>query len=214
MMRFQNREQAAQLLAAELAAWRGKHALVLAIPRGGVPMGRIVADALEGELDVVLVRKIGAPHNPEFAIGAVSESGWSQLSDDAVLAGASERYVQQERELQLEVIRQRRAQYRLVQAPISPTGRNVIVLDDGLATGATMLAALHAVRASRPQWLICAVPVASLEALAQVRRQCDEVVCLHATADFHAVGQFYLDFPQVEDSAAVAALAGRPAAGE
>jgi predicted phosphoribosyltransferase len=205
-MLFKSREHAAHLLAARLTAWRGQHPLILAIPRGGVPMGRIVAEALAGELDVVLVRKLGAPFDPEFAIGAVAESGWSFIDPDASGAGVSQAYIQSETLAQMAVMRARREQYTPVRPPIPRQGRIVIVLDDGLATGATMLAALHATRAEAPARLICAAPVASHEALARVKGQCDEVVCLSAPFDFQAVGQFYRSFPQVEDSEAIAAL--------
>lgn len=206
-MWFADRDDAADLLARALAPWRGQHPLVLAVPRGGVPMGRRIAAALDGELDVVLVRKLGAPGMPEFAIGAVDESGWAWLADHARLAGADDAYVARESAAQREVMRRRRARYTPVRPPIDPAGRVAIVVDDGLATGATMLAALHAVRARGPRWLICAVPVASREALALVRPWCDEAVCLSVPDDFAAVGQYYREFDQVDDDRVVPALA-------
>ena len=210
-MVFEDRIDAAQKLARALAKYRGKNPLVLAIPRGAVPMGRIVADELGGELDVVLVRKLGAPGNPEFAVGAVDESGWTYLADYAADVGASQSYLADETATQLVTMRARRALYTPARPPIDPAGRIVIVMDDGLATGATMIAALHSVRARHPARLVCAVPVAAPESLEKVRSHADEIVCLDAPFGFHAVGQFYRIFDQVPDHEVVAVLAGRKA---
>jgi len=208
-MAFEDRTDAARQLVAALARYRGKHPLVLAIPRGAVPMGRLIADALGGELDVVLVRKLGAPGNPEFAVGAVDEAGWEYIADYAAEVGASKTYLAEEADAQLATMRARRATYTPARAPVDPAGRIVIVVDDGLATGATMMAALHSVRARGPKRLVCAVPVAAPESLEKVRPHADEVVCLDTPAAFHAVGQFYRTFGQVEDREVVAALAGK-----
>jgi predicted phosphoribosyltransferase len=204
---FANRLDAARRLADALAAYRGRNPLVLAVPRGAVPMGRVIAQALGGELDVVLVRKLRSPFNPELAIGAVDESGWTYLNPDAGRAGADARHLESEKRVQLETLRRRRQRYTPSRAPAAPAGRVVIVIDDGLATGASMIAALHAVRARNPARLVCAVPVAAPGSLERVRPYADEVVCLEAPAAFHAVGQFYREFAQVEDEAVVAALA-------
>lgn len=207
---FATRIAAARELAKALERYRGAHPLILAIPRGAVPMGQVLAQELGGDLDVVLVRKLGAPHNPELAVGSIDETGWAYIADFASSVGADERYLQREQQTQLELLRKRRAAYTPARQAIDPQGRVVIVVDDGLATGATMIAALHAVRARQPQRLVCAVPVAAPECLERVRGYADEMICLHAPAGFYAVGQFYDEFEQVEDAEVVALLA-RPA---
>lgn len=203
---FRDRDDAARQLVTRLQAFRGQHPLVLAIPRGAVPMGRIVAEALGGDLDVVLVRKLCAPAQPELAVGAVDEHGWTYVSPYAESCGADAAYLAQEKQRQLNTMAQRRARYNAVRPSIDPNGRVVIVVDDGLATGATMLAALHGLRARQPARLICAVPVASPSALEAVRPLVHEVVCLQAPPGFEAVGQFYRAFPQVDDDEVVALL--------
>ena len=205
-MIFQDRAEAGEMLAEALAKWRGKNPLVVAIPRGAVPMGKIVARRLEGEFDVVLTRKLHAPGNPEFAIGAVDETGWIYRTESAVGTEASDRYVQAQAAAELETICRRRAQYTPERPPLDPKGRVVIVIDDGLATGATMIAALHALRMRRPARLICAVPVASPDAIEKVRAYADEVVCLQTPGFFYAVGQFYRSFPQIDDAEVIAQL--------
>lgn len=205
-MRFRDRADAAGKLAAALDACRGKSPLVLAIPRGAVPMGRVLAAELGGELDIVLVRKLRAPDSPELAVGAIDESGWAYVADYARSVGADDAYLREEKTRQLETLRRRRAQYTPQRAPHDAAGRIAIVVDDGLATGATMIAALHAVRAKKPARLICAVPVAAPESLEKVRPYADEVVCLATPREFHAVSQFYDAFPQVEDEEVVQLL--------
>jgi predicted phosphoribosyltransferase len=206
-MQFESRIDAARRLAQALASYKGRNPLVLAIPRGAVEMGRVLADELEGELDVVLVRKLGAPYSAEFAVGAIDETGWAYVADYARSAGADEAYLEREQRAQLELLRKRRAQYTPHRPPIDPEGRIAIVVDDGLATGATMIAALHAVRARQPERLVCAVPVAAPDSLELVRPYCDEVVCLEAPPGFFAVGQFYREFRQVEDDEVIELLA-------
>lgn len=211
-MIFRDRDQAAAMLAERLSDYKAQSPLVLAIPRGAVPMAKIVAQALGGDYDVVLVRKLGAPGNPEFAIGAVEESGWAYLSPSAGAAGADADYIERSKQRELDTIRRRRAQYSPLRPARDPKDRIVIVLDDGLATGSTMIAALHALRAQAPKKLVCAVPVAPPDTLNKVSAYCDDAVCLYATEDFRAVGQFYADFRQVEDDEVVEILRQKPTA--
>lgn len=211
---FADRIDAAERLADALRAYRDRHALVLAIPRGAVPMGAVLARRLHAQLDVVLVRKLRAPGAPEYAVGAIDETGWAYVSPYAGAAGATPEYLEQEKRTRLAELWRRRSLYSAGRAAIDPGGRVAIVVDDGLATGATMIAALHSVRARHPARLVCAVPVASPDSLEGVRPYADEVVCLKAPAGFSAVGQFYRSFPQVEDEEVAALLhaTGRTAA--
>ena len=206
MVLFKNREEAAGLLAEKLARYRGRHPLVLAIPRGAVPMGKVIADAIDGEMDVVLVRKLGAPGNPEFAIGSVGESGDVYLSTDARALSIGEDYIDREARKQMETIRRRRALYTPVRPGIDPRGRLVIVVDNGIATGATMIAALRAVRAKQPARLIAAVAVVPPETLRRIEPEADETVYLEAPEEFYAVGQFFQEFSQVTDEEVIALL--------
>jgi len=203
---FTDRCDAARRLSEALGRHRNQHPLILAIPRGAVPMAAVLAQRLGGEMDVVMVRKLRAPGAPEFAVGAVDETGWTYIAPHAQVAGATPGYLEQEKHRQLVETQRRRALYTPDRPPIDAAGRVVIVVDDGLATGATMVAALHAVRERKPAWLVCAVPVASHEGLELVKPYCDELVCLAAPAGFAAVGQFYQSFPQVEDDEVVSLL--------
>lgn len=205
---FRDRHDAATRLAERLDAYRGKNPLILAIPRGAVPMAKLIAEKLEGEFDVVLVRKLRAPHQPELAIGSVDESGWTFVADYAETYGANSAFIESENQTQLQTMRQRRAQYTPVRAPIDPAGRIVIVIDDGLATGSTMISALHSLRARGPAELICAVPVSPPETLEKIKPMADQVICLEAPVVFQAVGQFYEHFAQVEDEEVIETLKG------
>jgi predicted phosphoribosyltransferase len=209
-MIFRNREEAASLLADALVDYRGQRPLVLAIPRGAAPMAKIIADALEGEADVVLVHKLGAPENPELAVGAVDETGQLYLSDGAAALGLSQDYLERERQAQLDTLRRRRALYTAARAPIDPAGRVVIVVDDGIATGSSMVAALRAVRARKPATLIAATAVAPPQAVRLIEEEADDVVCLQTPSFFYAVGQFFQEFPQVSDEEVIAALKETP----
>src|SRR3990167_8461952 len=206
---FSDRNEAARRLAGKLIEYRGKSPLILAIPRGAVPMAKVIAEELGGEFDVVLVRKLRAPYHAELAIGSVDESGWTYIGDYAESVGADAAYIESEKRQQLETIRKRRAQYTPIRPPIDPAGRIVIVIDDGLATGSTMISALHGLRAKKPAKLICAVPVSPPHTLDKVAEMADQVICLEAPEYFQAVGQFYSHFPQVEDDEVIATLESR-----
>ncbi|MDL4862883.1 phosphoribosyltransferase [Halomonas elongata] len=205
---FRHRLEAAESLARRLSHLKGQNPLILAIPRGGVPMGRRIADILEGELDVVLVRKLGAPGNPEFAIGAVGEGDRIWLEDSANRFG--EAAINREIERQQALIAERRQRYTPVRAPIDPAERIVVVVDDGSATGATMTTALESLRPRGPARLIAALGVAPPETLARLERLADEVICPEAPAHFRAVGQFYADFEPVDDDEVIRLLGSQP----
>ncbi len=204
---FQDRADAARRLAGVLRGRPLHEPLVLAIPRGGVVTGAVLARELGAELDVVLSRKLRAPLHPEYALGAVAEDGRVYLNPQAEgLLDPGGAYLDEERRHQIAEIARRGAMFRAVRPRARVAGRSVIVTDDGIATGSTMIAALQSVRGQGPAELIVAVPVASPDRLEEVRRWCDDVVCLHAPRWFQAVGQLYGDFTQVEDEEAVRLL--------
>jgi len=204
-MSFENREEAAHLLAARLGTYRGRNPLVLAIPRGAVPMGKIIADALGGELDVVLVRKLRAPHNPELAIGSIDDAGVVYL-DPRMQDLWTEEYLETEKQAQSQILKQRREMYGLARPRVDAAGRIAIVIDDGIATGSTMIAALRAVRARHPAKLIAAIGVAPAGTLRVIREEADEVVCVEAPVVLYAIGNHFRDFSQVSDEDVTAIL--------
>jgi predicted phosphoribosyltransferase len=205
---FKDREEAARLLAGRLAEYRGEDPLVLAVPRGAVPMGRVLADELQGDLDVVLAHKIGAPDNPEFAVGAVGEGGEVLLADYARSLGYSEEGLEKEIRRQREALRKKRELYSSVRPAVPVEGRIVILVDDGIATGSTMIAAIQELRHRAPRRVVVAAACAPPEVVEKLHRAADEVVVLAAEADFGAVGEFFQDFRQVSDEEVLAALKG------
>ena len=204
---FHNREEAAQQLARKLMTRKLHHPLVLAIPRGGVVVGATLARDLGAELDVVLSRKLRAPGQPELALGAIHEDGQVYLhhfaEEDLDLPPG---YLAEEREFQLGLIARRKKLFRAARPKAKIAARSVIVTDDGIATGSTMIAALETIRAQKPKEVIVAVPVAPPERLHEVREHCDDVVCLLTPRSFWAIGQFYEDFSQVGDDEVITLL--------
>jgi predicted phosphoribosyltransferase len=199
---FTDRRQAGRLLAAELGHYRGDAGvLVLALPRGGVPVAHEVALALDAPLDVLVVRKLGAPGHRELAVGAIASGGARVLNEDVVrwlrLDDATlDRIAADERQ----ELARREALYRGDEPPLSATGRTVILVDDGVATGATMLVALEALRQLGAGRLVVAVPVGAPDSLARLDRAADEVVCLSRPSHLVSVGQWYDDFSQTTDA--------------
>jgi predicted phosphoribosyltransferase len=205
---FEDRIEAGRLLGRELSDLRGQRAVVLGIPRGGLVIARELAHHIEADIDIVLSHKLGAPGNPELAIGAVAEDGRLFLHRDLVeQLGVDRGYIEREKELQLAVLAQHTRQARRVLPRAALSGRLVIVTDDGVATGATLQAALWAARQEKPKKLIAALPVGPQETIARLAEDVDEMVCLRAPYSFAAVGQFYLRFEQVEDDQVARILA-------
>jgi predicted phosphoribosyltransferase len=204
---FNDRDEAGWMLVERLRGESVEKPIVLAIPRGGVEVGAALARGLGCELDVVLSRKLRAPHQPELALGAVSESGEVYLNHfAAAMTDAGDAYIEAERTRQMAEIVRRRTLLRAVRPQADVLGRTVILTDDGIATGATMIAALKTVRAEGAKEIIVAVPVGAPDRIDAIRPLCDRVECLIEPADFWAVGQFYRHFEQVDDDRVVQLL--------
>ncbi|HZS59086.1 MAG TPA: phosphoribosyltransferase [Gemmatimonadaceae bacterium] len=208
MARLHDRREAGEVLAARLAEYAGRpDGIVLALPRGGVPVGRVIAEELRLPLDVFLVRKLGVPYQPEFAFGAIAEGGIRVLNRD-VIAAVGLTWEQVERisiEEQAELERRALA-YRDGAPPAHLVGKTAILVDDGVATGSTMYAAVLALRQVEPDKTVVAAPVGAPEALAMLRRVADDVVCPLTPDPFDAVGSWYEEFPQVSDEEVRASL--------
>lgn len=197
---FQDRREAGRTLAREMDHLRGQGVLVLGIPRGGVVVAKEVADALEGELDIVLARKLRAPGRPELAIGAVAESGKAFVDPGiARRVGADESYLDRAKAETMEEIRRRAARYREVRPRAEIEGRTVVVTDDGIATGSTLQASLWTARQEGAERLVAAVPVGPPRTVEELAELADEFLCLRAPVEFGAVGQFYVRFDQTTD---------------
>jgi putative phosphoribosyl transferase len=199
--RYPNRADAGRVLAGSLRAYAGRRdVIVLGLPRGGVEVAFEVARALRVPLDVMLVRKLGAPGHEELAMGAIGIGGARVLNDDVIAGlGITDQVIQQVTEREQEELRRRQREYRGDRPGPKIAGQVVILVDDGLATGATMRAAVAAVRQLGPQRVIVAVPVAPPETIREVARDVDEVICPLAPPEFFGVGQWYDDFEQTSD---------------
>jgi len=212
-MSFRDRKEAGQKLAAALAGYKNQQVVVLALPRGGVPVAAEVAAALQAPLDLVLVRKVGVPQQPELAMGAVVDGGQPLVvrnEDVIALAGIDQSEFESVCENELAEIERRRQRYLGNRRRVDVAGRVAIVVDDGIATGATTRAALRATRMRNPSRLVLAVPVAPTESLAAMSQEADEVVCLEDHEFFGAIGFYYADFRQTSDEEVIEILARFP----
>ncbi len=208
-MLFTDRREAGMRLAERLLDLKDQHPVILALPRGGIPVGFEVARALAAPLDLVLVRKIGAPEQEELAIGAIADGEHPELVTDPDLIAnldVSRAYLEHAKSAALREIERRRHAYLGDRPPVDLKGRTAIVVDDGIATGATMLCALRATRWRKPARLVMAVPVAPDRTLEKLGKEADQVVCLEIPPTFFAVGQFYEHFPQLRDAEVTALL--------
>lgn len=208
---FRDREDAGSRLADALESLKGERdVVVLAIPRGGIVVAKEIAASLDAPLDLIVVRKIGAPSNPEYAIGAVSQDGDPVLDLPAVRSlGISERYLSEQAAKESAEVRRRLKEYRGDSPYPALEGKTVVIVDDGMATGETALAAVLSAKKRGAARVVMAVPVASREAVGRVAAAADRVVCLETPSSFYAVGEFYGDFPQVSDEAVKAVLGAR-----
>lgn len=206
-MTFTDRREAGRKLAEELTEYAGQNALVLGLPRGGVETGYEVAEALDAELDVIVTRKLGAPSNPEFGFGAIGPGGVRVLNDSTVQRlGLSEDQIEDVVEREQEELNRRLEEYRGQRELPEIEGRTVIVVDDGMATGGTALAAVQTTRAQNPKKIVLAVPVSPPDTADKLRDVVDELICLHTPRAFMAVGQWYQKFSQTTDEEVVQLL--------
>lgn len=209
-MIFENRVEAGRILGAQIRGFKGlKSFLVLAIPRGGVVVGRELATSLNCPIDIIVTKKIGAPGNPELAIGAIGPGGKEVIDEKlAKRVGADEEYIRNQIAIIKNEIVKREKRFRVGKPPLDLKNKTVIVTDDGVATGATMMAAIDLVRQHNPQKIVVAVPVIARDTLRKIERLADEVIYLDAPELFFAVGQFYKEFPQISDEEVIQILRG------
>ncbi|VVE20517.1 phosphoribosyltransferase [Pandoraea terrigena] len=207
--RFSDRAEAGRVLARQLGQYAGRSdVIVLALPRGGVPVGYEVAQALAVELDVLVVRKLGVPHNPELAMGAIASGGALYLDEQMIrLAGITQAQIVDVLGDERRELARREALYRGQRPPLKIEGRTVIVVDDGIATGSSMRVAIAALRTGKPARIVVAVPVAPEGTAERLRGVADEFVCPHSPRQFGGVGRFYRDFGQTSDAEVSALLA-------
>jgi len=207
-IRFADRRDAGRRLSERLLPFAYENPLVIGLPRGGIPVAREVALALHAPLDFLAVRKLGAPHNPEYGIGAVAEGGVRLIDPEAIaILGLSNGIVDQIAAREAAELERRAALYRDDRPPLNLSGHTAIVVDDGVATGVTDAAALRALRRMRPNRLVLAVPVCPPDSARRLREEADEVIALQQPSRFFGVGQFYEDFSQVADEEVVSTLA-------
>lgn len=209
--RYRDRTDAGRVLVNELEPRLGPDPVILGLPRGGVPVAAEVAHALSAELDVLVVRKLGLPHHPELAMGAIASGGARVLNPQVIsFSNVTPEMLRQVEERERQELARREILFRGDRPPVRVEGREVVVVDDGLATGATMEAAVAALRSREPARIVVAVPVGSADAVERIRREADEIVCPLIPDDFHAVGQWYQQFGQTDEEEVRSLLAQTP----
>ncbi|MCP8317418.1 MAG: phosphoribosyltransferase [archaeon] len=204
---FRDRKEAGKFLAEALSEYKDKNPIVLAIPRGGVIVAYEVAKALNAPLDLIIPRKIGAPNQPELAIGAVTEDGTTILNQDILqYLRVPDEYIKEEVKNQVEEIKRRMKKYLGDKLRLSIEGKVTILVDDGVATGATIKAAIASIRKRKPALTVLAIPVGPQDTIEELRREVDEVICLMTPEPFFAIGQFYKSFEQTSDEEVIEIL--------